>query len=70
MVECHSTNFLLPRADFDGLTAKLLDRQSGWYSAEDVFGRSVVFRLRDVVWVADCSPASLAALTAADGSLQ
>lgn len=65
-METTTTNFLLPRSDYEPLTAKLLDRQTGWHAAEDLFGRSVLFRYRDVQWLADCSGDAIQALEAFD----
>lgn len=64
-VETTAASYLLPRAEFDRLSARLIDRKGGWHHTEDVFGRTVLFRLRDITDLVDTPPDALAALEAA-----
>lgn len=65
LVETPTASYLLPRDQFDPLSAKLNDRRGGWHLSEDVFGRTVLFRVRDVTDLIDTPPEAIDALEAA-----
>lgn len=65
LVETTSASYLLPRAEFDRLSARLLDRKGGWHHTEDVFGRTALFRLRDITDLVDHPPVCFPLLEAA-----
>lgn len=62
LVETNSATYLVPRDQFDALSAKLNDRRGGWHLTEDVFGRTALFRVRDITDLVDCPPDALEAI--------